>query len=65
MVCINKKCNSSSLGDAVKQGERLIVLEAMKMEHTIHAPKNGILSEIYYEVATQVPEGIELVALSV
>ena len=51
-------------GDAVKQGERLIVLEAMKMEHTIYAPKDGILSDIYYAVGVQVPEGVELVALS-
>lgn len=51
-------------GDTVKQGERLIVLEAMKMEHTIHAPKDGILSEIYYAVGAQVPEGVELVSLS-
>src|SRR3990167_4966134 len=47
-------------GDAVKQGERLMVLEAMKMEHTIHAPKEGILVEIYYEVGAQVPEGVKL-----
>lgn len=51
-------------GDAVKQGDRLIVLEAMKMEHTIHAPKEGILTDIYYEVGAQVPEGVELVAIS-
>ena len=51
-------------GDKVKQGERLIVLEAMKMEHTIHAPKDGILSEIYYAIGAQVPEGVKLVELS-
>ena len=51
-------------GDAVKQGERLIVLEAMKMEHTIHAPKDGILSDIYFEIGAQVSEGVELAALT-
>lgn len=51
-------------GDAVKQGERLIVLEAMKMEHTIYAPADGLLTEIYYDVGAQVPEGVELLALT-
>lgn len=50
-------------GDKVKEGERLIVLEAMKMEHTIHAPKNGTLAELYYEVGSQVQEGAQLLAL--
>ena len=51
-------------GDTVKQGDRLIVLEAMKMEHTIHAPKDGILSDIYFEIGAQVSEGVELAALT-
>ena len=34
------------------------------MEHTIHAPKDGVLSDIYYEIGAQVPEGVELVALT-
>ena len=51
-------------GDSVKQGDRLVILEAMKMEHTIHAPKDGVLSEIFYSVGSQVAEGAALVALS-
>ncbi|HRD70122.1 MAG TPA: acetyl-CoA carboxylase biotin carboxylase subunit [Legionella sp.] len=51
-------------GDAVKAGERLIILEAMKMEHTIHAPIDGILLEIFYEIGAQVNEGAELLSLS-
>ncbi len=50
-------------GDKVKEGESLIVLEAMKMEHTIHAPKDGILAELFYDVGSQVSEGAELLAL--
>ena len=50
-------------GDKVKAGESLIVLEAMKMEHTIHAPKDGILTELFYEVGSQVNEGAELLVL--
>ncbi|MFT4059227.1 MAG: acetyl-CoA carboxylase biotin carboxylase subunit [Legionella sp.] len=52
-----------NIGDKVKAGERLVVLEAMKMEHTIHAPSDGILSEIFYSVGSQVNEGQELLSL--
>ncbi|ARM35105.1 acetyl-CoA carboxylase biotin carboxylase subunit [Legionella longbeachae] len=51
-------------GERVKAGERLIVLEAMKMEHTIHAPNDGILMEVFYAVGAQVNEGEELLTLS-
>jgi 3-methylcrotonyl-CoA carboxylase alpha subunit len=50
-------------GDKVKEGESLIILEAMKMEHIIHAPKDGVLAELFYEVGSQVKEGAELLVL--
>ena len=50
-------------GDTIKTGERLIVLEAMKMEHTIHAPIDGVLVDIFYEIGAQVSEGAELVRI--
>lgn len=50
-------------GDAVKAGEGLMVLEAMKMEHTIHAPSDGTLKAIFYEVGAKVLEGAQLLAL--
>ncbi|MDI1351240.1 MAG: acetyl/propionyl/methylcrotonyl-CoA carboxylase subunit alpha [bacterium] len=53
-----------NIGDSIKTGDPLIVLEAMKMEHTIHAPKDGILAEIFCSVGSQVNEGVELLALS-
>lgn len=53
-----------NIGEKVKAGERLIVLEAMKMEHTIHAPNDGILREVFYTVGAQVNEGEELLTLS-
>ncbi|KTC81455.1 acetyl-CoA carboxylase biotin carboxylase subunit [Legionella brunensis] len=52
-----------NIGDNVKEGDSLIVLEAMKMEHTIHAPKDGVLAELFYDVGSQVNEGAELLAL--
>lgn len=50
-------------GDKIKAGDRLIVLEAMKMEHAIHAPNDGLLVDIFYEIGAQVNEGAELVAI--
>lgn len=53
-----------NIGEKVKAGDRLIVLEAMKMEHTIHAPTDGTLLDIFYAVGAQVNEGEELLSLS-
>ncbi len=50
-------------GDAVKKGQPLLVMEAMKMEHTISAPADGEVREVFYSVGDQVAEGAELVAL--
>jgi 3-methylcrotonyl-CoA carboxylase alpha subunit len=48
-------------GDAVKKGQPLVVMEAMKMEHTIAAPAEGKVEALLYRVGDQVPEGAELV----
>jgi 3-methylcrotonyl-CoA carboxylase alpha subunit len=37
------------------------VLEAMKMEHTIAAPADGVVEAIHYRAGDQVDEGTELV----
>ncbi len=51
------------IGESVKTGDKLMVLEAMKMEHTIHAPKDGVLTHLFYNVGAQVKEGAELLSL--
>ncbi len=48
-------------GDAVSRGQPLLVLEAMKMEHTLAAPADGTVKSVRYAVGEQVPEGAELV----
>jgi 3-methylcrotonyl-CoA carboxylase alpha subunit len=48
-------------GDAVAKGAALIVLEAMKMEHTIAAPAAGIVVAVNYGVGDRVAEGADLV----
>jgi len=50
-------------GDAVKKGQPLAVLDAMKMEHTIAAPVDGVVAELLYAPGDQVQEGAELLKL--
>jgi len=50
-------------GEAVKRGQPLAVMEAMKMEHTITAPRDGTVTELLYAVGDQVLEGEELLRL--
>ncbi|NOL48605.1 acetyl-CoA carboxylase biotin carboxylase subunit [Pelistega europaea] len=52
-----------SAGDIVKAGQTLLVMEAMKMEHTITSPKDGRVEEIFYAVGDQVTDGVELIKL--
>ena len=46
--------------DRVKAGDTLIILEAMKMEHSIKAPVDGVVTNVFYSVGEQVDEGKEL-----
>ena len=48
-------------GVKVSRGAPLLVMEAMKMEHTIIAPSDGVIGEVLYQVGDQVAEGAELV----
>jgi 3-methylcrotonyl-CoA carboxylase alpha subunit len=50
-------------GDKVVRGEPLIVLEAMKMEHTIVAPADGVVACVNFGVGDRVAEGADLVDL--
>jgi len=51
-------------GQAVVAGEVLMVIEAMKMEHSISAPHDGVVRTIHFARGDRVPEGSELLALS-
>ena len=48
-------------GDSVSKGQPLLVLEAMKMEHTLAAPGDGRVKSVRCAVGEQVAEGAELV----
>jgi 3-methylcrotonyl-CoA carboxylase alpha subunit len=49
-------------GEKVEKGKKLMVIEAMKMEHAIHAPDDGVVKELYYKVGDMVEEGVELLS---
>ena len=47
-------------GQQVEKGAPLLVIEAMKMEHTIVAPKSGRVDEVLFGVGDQVSDGAQL-----
>ena len=47
-------------GQEVGRGAPLMILEAMKMEHTISAPGDGLVAEVRYRAGDLVEEGVEL-----
>jgi 3-methylcrotonyl-CoA carboxylase alpha subunit len=51
------------VGDKVTRGQALAVMDAMKMEHTIVAPADGVVAELLYASGDQVSEGAELLRL--
>ena len=54
----------AAAGEAVTRGQPLAVMEAMKMEHTLTAPRDGVVEELLYAVGDQVGEGAELLRLA-
>jgi propionyl-CoA carboxylase alpha chain len=49
-----------AVGDKVSQGQPLLWLEAMKMEHTISAPADGVVAELAVAAGQQVDLGAVL-----
>jgi 3-methylcrotonyl-CoA carboxylase alpha subunit len=52
-----------SAGDAVRKGQRLAVIEAMKMEHALSAPRDGIVADLRVSAGSQVAEGALLMTI--
>ena len=50
-------------GDRVSHGQTLMVIEAMKMEHSITAPADGVVESVCYKIGDNVEEGAELIVL--
>ncbi len=51
-------------GQQVKKDDALLVLEAMKMEHIITAPHDGVVRSLHYHTDDMVDEGVELLLLA-
>ena len=51
-------------GEQVNKGQPLVIMEAMKMEHTIKAPSNGTIDEIFFHEGDMVDGGAELLAFT-
>ncbi|MFP7570806.1 acetyl/propionyl/methylcrotonyl-CoA carboxylase subunit alpha [Marivita sp. S2033] len=52
-----------AVGDTVAKGDRLAILEAMKMEHALLAARDGIVAEVMAEAGAQVDAGAALIRL--
>ncbi|WP_286797902.1 acetyl/propionyl/methylcrotonyl-CoA carboxylase subunit alpha [Psychrobacter sp. UBA6291] len=52
-----------AVGDSVKKGEPLAVIEAMKIEHTITAPTDGVVAELLFAAGDLVADGDELLRI--
>ncbi|KAJ56216.1 3-methylcrotonyl-CoA carboxylase [Actibacterium mucosum KCTC 23349] len=55
---------SARVGQMVRAGDPLIVLEAMKMEHTLQAPRDGEVADVAVAEGDQVTDGALLLALA-
>jgi len=50
-------------GNAVRAGEQLAVVEAMKMENTLHAERDGVVAKINYEIGASLAVGDKILEL--
>ncbi len=53
----------AAAGDTVEAGAALVVMEAMKMEHTLRAPFDGVVGEVLAHVGAQVESGVVLLRM--
>jgi len=51
-------------GESVKQDQPLLIMEAMKMEHTIKAPSDGTVDALFYQAGDMVDGGAELLSFT-
>ena len=61
--CSRQLANSNRA--ALEESAPLLVMEAMKMEHTIVAPAGGTVGEILFSVGDQVTDGAQLLVMEV
>src|SRR6185295_18978593 len=55
----------AAVGERVSKGDVLLILEAMKMEHAIRAPRDGVVARIFHGEGELVESGAILVEMGV
>ncbi len=53
-----------AVGDSVERGQALLILEAMKMEHTLTAAADGVVEAVHFAVGDMVDDGAELLVVT-
>jgi 3-methylcrotonyl-CoA carboxylase alpha subunit len=51
-----------AVDEVIKKGQPLIIMEAMKMEHTIVSPRDGTIERVAFQVGEMVPADAVLFA---
>src|SRR5262249_2611635 len=51
-------------GQAVAKGDRIAIVEAVKMEHVLHAPRDGVVAKVVVAEGQQVEQGMLIAALA-
>ena len=49
------------VGESVRAGDTIVIMEAIKMEHAIKAPVDGTVTDVYFAVGDLVDGGSDLV----
>jgi biotin carboxyl carrier protein len=52
-----------TVGDSVKKGQELLIMEALKMKNAIRTPNDGVVKEIYVKAGDPVKTGTPLVSV--
>ena len=50
-------------GESVKKGDLLMILEAMKMEHKVLAPKDGVVGKVHFQAGERVGQDVALMEI--
>ncbi len=53
-----------ALGETVEKGQRVAIIEAMKMEHALQAPMRGTVADVEASVGMQIAEGAKVIVIT-
>ncbi len=55
---------STQVAQSVKAGDTLVIVEAMKLQHNVTAPRDGVVESVHVDIGQQVPPRHQLVSLA-